>query len=936
MQRLGFPSVKNLDQFKFLSRSGSGAAKTFQFSSRTSSDSSSLGSFANLKLTAEKLVKEQASVKTDLELANCKLKKSMEHIHALEEKLQNAFNENAKLKVKQKEDEKLWKGLETKFSSTKTLYDQLTETLHHLANQVQNAEKDKEFFEVKLVESSKAIDSLNEHMGGLSLKLNSAEETIRNRGKQIEELKFEKEENDRFYRDEQRKTVNLIEEKDALIKKFEATVIANKQAVESLNSKMGEVQLDLRLKEDEIKCLLTTQENLEKENSDLLLTNNEYAKKLSISLQEIKHLGSFVAVLATQLVELDKQNLTFTNKFDELNSLYDTCFKLVQQERDLAAGHTQKKYEQLHDKFLCITSERDALELVNQKLNSKISELQKAQEIMTQLSKECHLAEKRILNLESETENLVSKKIETEKLVSKLEEKIDTLSESSRSSENKMQDLLLKISALELENKDNTEKMQAEIQGKKEEIDNLEKKLEKHEAEVVSLETQVGQLRVMVEEKEQLILEYKEREMKLENQISENQATLATAESKLEEARKQYDVMLESKQLELSRHLKEISQRNDQAINDIRRKYDMEKQEIAKLEKEKADKLVGEMEQKCDQKVAECKEELRLQLLSIQEENATIITRLQQEHDRKEQNLKDDHHEGLKRAQLLAEDELRKLCTLNEHEVQMKALRCQFEDECKKLQDELSLQKSKEDRQRALLQLQWKVMSDKPQEEQEVNSRRDYSISSVKKKGSGFEKRTQHALVRPEEEEKESPFAGVTQTPVSKLFKKVENTNTGSIMSIPKHHKKVTHHEYEVETSNGRTITKRRKTRSTVLFEDPRKQKKVRTSKANTPGTLVKHMLANFNQCYFFPILEKLIIATFIMKGTKGSQPNATNIGDLFSEGWTYLMQTPENSLNFPLISKNLFRIVYWMRCGHDSKHSFCLQEASDGNQVTG
>ena len=39
---------------------------------------------------------------------------------------------------------------------------------------------------------------------------------------------------------------------------------------------------------------------------------------------------------------------------------------------------------------------------------------------------------------------------------------------------------------------------------------------------------------------------------------------LTAAESKLVEARKQYDMMLESKQLELSRHLKEISQRNDQ------------------------------------------------------------------------------------------------------------------------------------------------------------------------------------------------------------------------------------------------------------------------------------------------------------------------------------------------------------------------------------
>lgn len=69
-------------------------------------------------------------------MQNNKLKKSLEHIRALEEKLQSAFNENAKLKVKQKEDEKLWNGLESKFSSTKTLFDQLTETLQHLSSQV--------------------------------------------------------------------------------------------------------------------------------------------------------------------------------------------------------------------------------------------------------------------------------------------------------------------------------------------------------------------------------------------------------------------------------------------------------------------------------------------------------------------------------------------------------------------------------------------------------------------------------------------------------------------------------------------------------------------------------------------------------------------------------------------------------------------------------
>lgn len=131
----------------------------------------------------------------------------MEHVYALEEKLQNAFNENAKLRVRQKEDDKLWRGLESKFSSTKTLCDQLTETLQHLASQVQDgknkwssshlilwnilcfvalsvsyiaspAEKDKGFFESKFNASSEAIDSLNQQMRDMSLRLDAAKENI--------------------------------------------------------------------------------------------------------------------------------------------------------------------------------------------------------------------------------------------------------------------------------------------------------------------------------------------------------------------------------------------------------------------------------------------------------------------------------------------------------------------------------------------------------------------------------------------------------------------------------------------------------------------------------------------------------------------------------------------------------------------------------------
>nr|XP_011464798.1 PREDICTED: synaptonemal complex protein 2-like isoform X3 [Fragaria vesca subsp. vesca] len=570
--------MKSLDQFKSLSKSASGGPpKTFAYSSRPP-ESSSSGSLANLKLTAEKFMKEQASVKTDLEMATTKLKKSMEHICASEEKLQDAFNENAKFKVKQKEDEKLWKGLESKFSST----------LQLLAGQVQDGEKE------------------------------------------LEEHRLEKEETDKLYRNEQCRTANLIGGKDAMIKNFEETLATNRLATESLNTKLGEVHLELKLKEDGIRRLMTAQENSDTEKHDLHLSNDDLVKRLDMSVLEIKNLEGFVHVLVSHLAELDRQSLNFLEKYDKLNSLYEACFQLVNQEKDLFAKLAQRQYNQLHDRFLNLTSEKDAIQLVNQVLNSRVMELQNIQEsIMTQLSEESHTARERIQKLESETEALVSKKIETQKLVSDLERQIDSLSESSSSSENKMQDLLIKISALETENKDNTEKLQAEMQKKAEQIDGLPKEGETHERHVDLMDKQVSQLHSTIEEKEQLVVQCKEREKNLEEQITENGASLTAAETRLVEDKKQYDLVLESKQLELSRHLKEISQRNDQAINDIWKKYEVEKLEIVNMEKQKAENLVRDWQIECEKKLEECKEETRQHLMRVQEEHAALVSNLQ-------------------------------------------------------------------------------------------------------------------------------------------------------------------------------------------------------------------------------------------------------------------------------------------------------------------
>ncbi|KAL6984856.1 hypothetical protein U1Q18_018236 [Sarracenia purpurea var. burkii] len=136
-------------------------------------------------------------------MQNSKLRKLTEHIHVLEDKLQNVFNENAKLRMKQEEDEKRWKGLQSKFTSTKTL-----------------SEKDKELFEHKLSARASALDNLHDQMKALSLRLESFEETeadckFVSKEPDISVLlhfysHVEKEEIEKSFRKEQCKVANLI------------------------------------------------------------------------------------------------------------------------------------------------------------------------------------------------------------------------------------------------------------------------------------------------------------------------------------------------------------------------------------------------------------------------------------------------------------------------------------------------------------------------------------------------------------------------------------------------------------------------------------------------------------------------------------------------------------------------------------------------------
>ncbi|CAF2205869.1 unnamed protein product [Brassica napus] len=863
MQKLGFPAMKSLDQM----RSMAGSGRNLAFSSRQQPhDSVSSGNFSNLKSTAEKLVKEQASMKSDLELANSKLRKSMDRILALEEKLQNAFNENAKLRVMQKEDEKLWRGMESKFSSTKTLCDQLTETLQHLASQVQEAEKDKELFESKFFTSAEVIDSLKQQMEDLSSRLGAAEENIKSREKEIEELKLEKEQTENSYLNEQCRTASLLKEKDATIVNSESAIAEAKLNIENLNLQLEKVRVELTSKEDEAKYLVGVKEKLERDKMDIQLSADNLSEKLINSDQEVKKLEGFVHSLATELAELDKKNLAFVENFDKLNGLYGTHLMLLQKDRDIASDRAQRLYNQLQGEFSAVTVQNEALQSSANELYEQKEELKKAKEsLVSQLAEEHCFAKQAIEKLESEAKCLVSTNSETEAVLTELKEELEALSENLRASENKTQELLLKLSTSETESKENYEKLQADAERKAEEIEILQKESDSNQLRLDSLSKEVNQLQSIIEEKELLINQCKDNEKKLDEKTTEDKELLAAAETKLLEAKKQYDLMLENKQMELSRHLKELSQRNDQAINEIRRKYDEEKQEIIKAEKEKVEKVIRELSTKYDKEISDYKAESKHQLLTIQEDHASVIFTIREEHGNKEFNLKAKHDEELRQAQIQAETELKERITTirNEHDAQLKAFKCQYEDDCKKLQDELDLQRSKEERQRALLQMQWRVMSDKAPEEQEVSSRKEYSVSSVKVRGSRppISRKSQHTTVMLDEDEQDSPFVKEAETPVTKMLKKVENTNTKSLMSSQKQHSKVTRREHEAETKDGRT-TKRRKTKGTVMFEEPQRRTTRFTPRAKTtPRSIAK------------------------VAAISSHPPRSANIGDLFSEG---------------------------------------------------
>ncbi|KAK3144682.1 hypothetical protein QOZ80_4AG0316300 [Eleusine coracana subsp. coracana] len=630
-------------------------------------------------------------------MAHTKLRRATEQINLLEAKFQQAVNENL-LKVKQIEDSKLWQGLDSKVSSTKTLCDQLTETLQQLATQTERAEEDKKLFEEKFGNNSTALDEFNCLLRDLSAKLECAEQTIISGKQQMLQIKHEKEEMDQSYMERLCANDTTIKEKDSFIKELEGSIDEYKARLICIDSRLQCMEQELKLKDD---VCISLKENLvsaESENN-LELRNQGYSLEIATLCKDNKNLNDLLSSFVAKVTELDEKHASMSSQASRLPSSFERFQGMVQEEIMLIARSSRDKFEDLQNKYVELMSENNGLKIAIEELKSRIIELQKTQKIQEFLEK--------ISKLESDNQKLVDqvqsvmdeKSNNAESLqgeIAKRDQQVDTL-------ENQVNQLRTNLDekeqlyscSVEREKTLEEQKLQVEaslvatecqlIEAKKQYDLMLEgKQIElskhlvdlslkndqaindirkKHELE----KTEISQITNAEKQKTEKLIREMERETTLEEERLQVEESLAGTECQHIEAKKQYDLMLEDKQIELSKHLIELCLKNDKVINDIRKKYELEKIEITNAEKQKAEKLIREMENKCNKKILENKKDSESYLMHLKEEHGTTLTRIQQDNEHKESTLWEYHKEELQRRSQ-AENKLREV-THHEYDV---------------------------------------------------------------------------------------------------------------------------------------------------------------------------------------------------------------------------------------------------------------------------
>jgi uncharacterized protein (DUF3084 family) len=218
---------------------------------------------------------------------------------------------------------------------------------------------------------------------------------------------------------------------------LEVSVEENKARLLCADSRLQCMEQELKLKQDVCAGLKENLASAEKEKSDLELRNQGYSLEMERLSKDNKDANALLRSFMAKVAELDKEHASMSNHVSRLLSSFEKYYGMVQEEKMLITRSAKDKLEHLQNQFVNLTSENSGLKIEIGELKSRITELQKTQEIvMVQHVEECQVAEDKIRRLESEAEISASNVNRLEYLSSELQGRVQKLLEDSTLAEN--------------------------------------------------------------------------------------------------------------------------------------------------------------------------------------------------------------------------------------------------------------------------------------------------------------------------------------------------------------------------------------------------------------------------------------------------------------------------------------------------------------------
>ncbi|BBN03120.1 hypothetical protein Mp_2g20890 [Marchantia polymorpha subsp. ruderalis] len=488
--------------------------------------------FKQLKLTAEKMMQEQASIHSELQIMDL-------------------YNENAKLKVERNEDMNLWNGLDSKFLATTTFCDHLAETLRVLEVQLAEAEQSRKDLEEKLEERKIFYEDTKSQVDDLSLRIQETEDKNK-----------------------------IYEER-----------IAN------ISNNLEESEKKLDADHEELMKLKCEKDDLQQQLINAVRKIEDDKETIESRTSEIEHLTRKLLIKAEDVTNLQAKNLV-----------------LVQE-----AGEQMRHLKDTQNAYNLELKENEILKETRTKLDLKISELQHANEVANTTIESLH--SERIRTAEQFEEDKKAHQMSSDMLKQQLAE-FETIANSLRQN----------------------------LREKSEETEILHRKVSESDAELETVKDEVIRIRHESNENKQLIeAEMSQQKEKYNREIQEMRVQLTAAEKASAEISLRFKYQLEAKQAELTSHLQEISQRNNQEMADMRRKYEAQTREAAAEEKQKGESALETI-----------KRESELQLSRKLDEAKNVFKRAQKDHEDMVRIIKEANEEEKEKLKALHAEELEK------------------------------------------------------------------------------------------------------------------------------------------------------------------------------------------------------------------------------------------------------------------------------------